>query len=249
MRGSGSLLFSLLEKTILVTGASRGNGLAICKGLTDHGASVIGLDKAPNDDAGFPIFEVDLTNRDKTSALLKQLILEFGSIHGLVNNAGVSLASDDPYNDADVYEKTLSINLNAVFHLSSLFCAHTTKSRSGGSIINITSLGAEQGFPDNPSYQISKAGVKQMTKAFACDWGGKGIRVNNICPGYIKTSMTEGSFNDPILNQQRRGRTMLNRWGESSDLIGAAVFLLSDASSYITGSTIYVDGGWTSKGF
>ncbi|MDA9772570.1 SDR family oxidoreductase, partial [Amylibacter sp.] len=113
---------------------------------------------------------------------------------------------------------------------------------------NITSLGAELGFPDNPSYQMSKAGLRQLTKALARDWGEFGIRANNICPGYIKTAMTTKSFNDIKLNKQRSDNTLLKRWGEPEDLIGPALFLVSDASSYMTGTDIYVDGGWTANG-
>ena len=117
-----------------------------------------------------------------------------------------------------------------------------------GSIINITSLGAELGFPNNPSYQMSKAGLRQLTKALARDWGEFGIRANNIYPGYIKTAMTTKSFNDRKLNNQRSDNTLLKRWGEPEDLIGPALFLVSDASSYMTGTDIYVDGGWTANG-
>ena len=117
-----------------------------------------------------------------------------------------------------------------------------------GSIINITSLGAELAFPNNPAYQISKAGLRQLTKAIARDWGEFGIRANNIYPGYIKTEMTSKSFADAELNQQRKNKTLMKRWGESTDLIGPVVFLTSEASSYITGTDIYVDGGWTANG-
>jgi NAD(P)-dependent dehydrogenase (short-subunit alcohol dehydrogenase family) len=116
-----------------------------------------------------------------------------------------------------------------------------------GAIVNITSLGAELGFAGNPSYQISKAGLRQMTKALAKDWGAFGIRVNNLCPGYIQTSMTQKSFDDPILHAARKNKTVLGRWGKSEDLVGPAIFLLSEASSYITGTDLYVDGGWTSN--
>ncbi len=121
-------------------------------------------------------------------------------------------------------------------------------SKGSGSIVNITSLGSELAFPDNPSYQMSKAGLKQLSKSIARDWGAKGIRANNICPGYMKTSMTEKSFNSPELKAARSERMILPRWGEPEDLVGAAIFLLSKASSYITGSDIYVDGGWVAKG-
>jgi NAD(P)-dependent dehydrogenase (short-subunit alcohol dehydrogenase family) len=118
----------------------------------------------------------------------------------------------------------------------------------GGSVINITSLGAHLGFPKNPSYQISKAGVRQLTKSLALDWGKKSVRVNNICPGYIKSRMTMKSYKDLNAKKKRLDRMMLDRWGNQEDIVGAAIFLISDASSYITGSDIYVDGGWTAKG-
>ncbi len=121
--------------------------------------------------------------------------------------------------------------------------------RSGcGSIVNITSLGAKLGFPNNPSYQMTKSALQQLTKAIAYDWSPKGIRINNICPGYIKTKMTEKSFNDEVLNKDRLDRMLIKRWGEPEDLVGPTVFLLSNASSYITGSDVVVDGGWLSGG-
>ena len=241
-------IFDLTGKNIIVTGAARGNGLAICKGLFDHGACVVGVDRIRVTNRDFPSYELDITDKTAVQNFVGACEEEFGIIHGLVNNAGISIGSKNPYIEQEAYDKTLSVNLNAVFYLTSLLCRHMAL-HGKGSIINITSLGAHQGFPLNPSYQISKAGLEQLTKAFACDWGTKGIRLNNMCPGYIRTSMTEASFSDPVLSKQRRDRTMLDRWGESEDLVGAAIFLLSDASSYITGSTIFVDGGWTAKGF
>ena len=95
---------------------------------------------------------------------------------------------------------------------------------------------------------MSKAGLRQLTKALARDWGEFGIRANNICPGYIKTAMTAKSFNNSKLKNQRSDNTLLKRWGEPEDLIGPALFLVSDASSYMTGTDIYVDGGWTANG-
>ena len=120
--------------------------------------------------------------------------------------------------------------------------------RKKGSIINITSLGAEMGFEKNPSYQVSKAGLKQLSKALACDWGHKNIRVNNICPGYFKTSMTIKSFKNKTLKSKRDARMILKKWGTPGDLVGPCIFLASDASSYITGADITVDGGWLAKG-
>lgn len=241
-------IFNLKAKNIIVTGAARGNGLAICQGISNYGACVIGVDRIPVIGQEFHSYELDITNKDAVQNFFSVCEGEFGIIHGLVNNAGISTGSNNPYAAQEIYDETLNVNLNAVFHLTSLLCRHMAL-HGKGSIINISSLGAHQAFPLNPSYQISKAGLEQLTKAFACDWGPKGIRLNNICPGYIKTSMTETSYNDPVLNKQRRERTMLDRWGKSEDLVGAAIYLLSDASSYVTGSTVFVDGGWTAKGF
>jgi len=120
--------------------------------------------------------------------------------------------------------------------------------KSGGSIINITSIGSVVGFPGNPGYVASKGGLRMMTKALAVDYGQAGIRVNAIAPGYIETAMTAGSFADPELHEQRRRHTCLGRWGSVSDMVGAAIFLASDASSYVTGQDLIVDGGWTAKG-
>ena len=120
--------------------------------------------------------------------------------------------------------------------------------QKAGSIVNITSLGAELAFPKQSRYQISKAGLRQLTKAIARDWGEIGIRANNICPGYINTAMTAKSFADEDLNEQRKNNTLMKRWGESTDLVGPTIFLISEASSYITGTDIYVDGGWTANG-
>ena len=128
-----------------------------------------------------------------------------------------------------------------ISHLTSLM-------KKGGSIINVTSLGSVLGFPDNPSYVSSKGGLKMLTKSLAVDLGKKGIRVNNLLPGYMKTAMTKKSFMNKDLKEERDKRIIINRWGNSTDLIGPCIFLASDSSSYITGSDILVDGGWIAKG-
>ena len=122
------------------------------------------------------------------------------------------------------------------------------KKQKSGSIINITSIAAEFGFANNPSYVSSKGALKQMSKAMAVDLGDHGIRVNCICPGYIRTDMTEKSFNNETLHEERLRNMIIPRWGSPNDLVGAAIFLSSDASSYVTGSDLVVDGGWCAKG-
>jgi NAD(P)-dependent dehydrogenase (short-subunit alcohol dehydrogenase family) len=240
-------LFSVKDKVIIVTGSNRGNGFAIAEGLSKAGAIVIRVDLFFNTYLDTHDIEFDLIHINKISSLIKRIYLNYGRIDALVNNAGVSISSFNSYNDKETYEKTLTVNLHAAFELCCEVCP-LMADKNSGSIVNITSLGAELGFPDNPSYQISKAGLKQLTKAIARDWGVKNIRANNICPGYIKTSMTKKSFEDIELNMNRQSRMIIKRWGESADLIGPLIFLISDASKYITGTDIYVDGGWTANG-
>jgi len=238
-------MFDLKNKIIIVTGSNRGNGKSIADGLQKANATVIRADIV-FDDSGENCYEFDVTHAASVKDFIDDVYKKYGSIYGLVNNAGVSIGSSEPYSDNDAYHQTLSVNLNAAFELCSAVLPKMAKEKTGA-IVNITSLGAELGFAGNPSYQISKAGLRQMTKALAKDWGAFGIRVNNLCPGYIQTSMTQKSFDDPILHAARKNKTVLGRWGKSEDLVGPAIFLLSEASSYVTGSDLYVDGGWTSN--
>ena len=117
-----------------------------------------------------------------------------------------------------------------------------------GSIINITSLGAELAFPNNPAYIASKGGLKMLTKFYAKSMGKYGIRVNNVGPGYIQTDMTKSSYSDEHIRGNRESHTFLGRWGQPQDVANACLFLCSDESKYITGQDIYVDGGWTANG-
>ena len=243
------IIFEMLlkNKTAVITGSNRGNGLAIALGLSKVGATVIRIDLGFDEKIDAFDIEFDLSNSTEIGSLVRNVHNKYGRIDALVNNAGVTIPSDNPYIDVEAYEKTMSINLHSAFVMCAAVCPIMAKNKSG-SIINITSLGAELGFPNNPSYQMSKAGLRQLTKALARDWGEFGIRANNICPGYIKTAMTTKSFNNSKLNNQRSDNTLLKRWGEPEDLIGPALFLVSDASSYMTGTDIYVDGGWTANG-
>ena len=120
--------------------------------------------------------------------------------------------------------------------------------KKNGVIINFTSINAELGFPKNPAYVASKGGLKMLGKALAKDWGKFGIRVNNIGPGYMKTEMTRKSWQNKKTRKSRTSRTLLNRWGEKDEIVGPCIFLASDASRYITGQDIYVDGGWLANG-
>ena len=250
-------LFSLEDKVAVVTGAARGNGRAITEALARAGAAVLLVDILPEvaQTAGELAAQrlrvehhtMDITDDTARQRLDDVIGEKFGHIDILVNNAGVSYPHTGHAYPDDLWEKTYRVNLHAPFKLSSIF-GQRMAAAGRGSIINVTSLNAELAFPDNPAYVAFKGALRQLTKSVALDLGKFGVRANNIGPGYFRTDMTMQSFNDPIRNQQRSDRTILGRWGEPSDLAGISVFLASDASSYITGQDIYVDGGWIIKG-
>ena len=169
-----------------------------------------------------------------------------GAIDVLVNAAGITLptASENAAMLAN-FEQTLKVNLSSPFACCLAARPHM---RPGSSIINITSIGSILGFPGNPGYVAAKGGLRMMTKALAVDYGASGIRVNALAPGYIHTDMTAKSFANSEQNERRLRHTCLDRWGTVDDLVGAAIFLASNASAYITGQDLFVDGGWTAKG-
>jgi NAD(P)-dependent dehydrogenase (short-subunit alcohol dehydrogenase family) len=239
--------FSVDGHVIVVTGAGRGIGAAISAALTRAGAHVHGVDlRFDATDHLHRATVCDVTDEGSLAALVAGIVEDRDRIDGLVNNAGVSLQSSD-LQGRDDFLQTLSVNTLAPFRLGWL-AAQAMKAPRGGSIVNVTSLGAHQGFPDNPSYQASKAALRQLTRAMAVDFSDLGVRVNSLCPGYIATAMTSASRDDPEASEARAGRTILNRWGRPEDLAGPCQFLLSDASSYVTGIDLPVDGGWLAKG-
>lgn len=239
---------SLEGKNVIVTGGARGNGAGIVCGMIEQGASVIVLDlnKGNNSDVDYRI--VDLADYTSMREVFYKLCEDYRTIDVLVNNAGVSKGKVSEQYSMEDWNRTILINLTVPFQLSQLVARQMITNNNHGSIINITSLGAEFGFPENPAYCASKGGLKQLTKALAYDWAKYGIRVNNVGPGYMRTDMTIKSWNNLSLREERSKHIMLNRWGEPKDLAGICVFLASDFSEYITGQDIYVDGGWTAKG-
>lgn len=244
-------IFSIKDKIVIVTGAGRSIGYHLACSLAKHDALVYAVDvkfphKIPEEiSANLTQIRCDITNYKKFQNLCKKIFSKHGRIDVLVNNAGISKASE---NSGQLYSqknwlKTVGVNLTGSFYCSQAVIRYMLKKRSG-SIINITSINAELGFPRNPSYNASKGGLKLLTKALAKDWSRFGIRVNSIGPGYIKTEMTIKRFMNKKTMLERQNRTLLGRWGEPDDLVGPCVFLASDASKYMTGQDIYVDGGW-----
>lgn len=235
-------------KIAIVTGAARGNGAGIARGFSLAGAKVYSLDINEGCDSSVIYYKVDLCDTKHVEDIINEIYVKEKKVDILVNNAGVSVGNPSELYGLEDWNKTITINLSVPFVLSQLIAGKWIANNQKGCIINITSLGAEFGFPNNPAYCASKGGLKQLTKAFAYDWGKYGIRVNNVGPGYIRTHMTNISWNNPVLKEERDKHIMLGRWGEPNDLSGICVFLASDGAEYITGQDIYVDGGWTAKG-
>ena len=245
-------LFRLDGRIVIVTGASRGIGAAIGCGMVEMGAKVFGIARSFAPGSGsrqaFIPRTCDVTDAKSFASICHDIAGTCGQIDVLVNNAGLTKPgtpnSKYPLED---WNATLAVNLTAPFVCSQIVFDYM-RDVGRGSIINVTSIGAKLGFPDNPAYQASKGGLRMLTRALANDWAGFGIRVNNLGPGYMTTDMTMDSWKDPKTRRERQACTMADRWGEPSDVVGTAIFLASDASGYVTGQDIYVDGGWTAKG-
>lgn len=247
-------LFSVENLVVIITGSGKGIGYTLSQSFAKNKAIVysISLDfhnKIPKNLNKFLFQEkCDVRDEEKFRKICKKIYKKHGKIDVLINNAGITLTSSNNKNySIDDWNKTLDVNLTGSFKCSNTVFGYMYKKNSG-SIINITSISSELGFPKNPYYVASKGGLKMLTKALARDWGMYGIRVNNLGPGYFKTEMTKKSYSDSRKRKSRSDRTMLGRWGSTDELVGPAIFLASKASSYITGQDLYVDGGWIANG-
>ena len=241
-------LFSLKGRTILVSGASRGIGLAIARGVHDAGANVLGFSRSASlQNVPFDYRSCDITNGTALDDLVNDAANKYGRVDGYLHVAGITSPTSALTQDEDTFRLTCDVNLNSAYRCCKSL-VRVMAQQNSGSIAIVTSIGAVQGFPGNPAYIASKGGLRMLSKALALDFGPLNIRVNALEPGYIVTDMTKSSFVDPLKREARSNRTILGRWGKPHDLVGAAIFLMSDASSYMTGSDLVVDGGWTAKG-
>jgi NAD(P)-dependent dehydrogenase (short-subunit alcohol dehydrogenase family) len=241
--------FDIAGLKIVVTGASRGIGLNTCNGLVELGASVIGIarsDRPSRLNEKVDYIKFDLSDCRNSGVLSDIIRSKVKSLDGVINVAGISIGQDTELSELERFTKTVEVNLSAVFGLTQELIP--LLSNSYGAIVNISSINSSVGFPGNPGYVASKAGLTGLTRAMALDYSKYKIRVNSIAPGYFHTDMTTGSFSDPEKKQFRASKTILGRWGELDELLGPIVFLISPASKYITGIELAVDGGWTAKG-
>lgn len=244
-------LFSLRGKVALVTGASRGIGAGIAAALAASGAYVLGVGRSAQAQgeftSGVEYLQCDVLDTSRFAAVCAELFDANGRFDVLVNAAGVSFPKSEGQQAQQDFERTVATNLTAVHHCCQTASGYIKKS-GGGSIINVTSIGSVLGFPGNPAYVASKGALRLLTQALALDFASDQIRVNNLAPGYIRTDMTEASFRDPVRHEERLQHMIIKRWGTPRDLAGAAIFLASGASAYVTGTDLFVDGGWTAKG-
>jgi 2-dehydro-3-deoxy-D-gluconate 5-dehydrogenase len=249
--------FKLQDRVALVTGASTGLGAAIAIALAEAGAHVAchGNTRSPETTceqikkAGGVAHAIsgDLADPETPKHLVAQTLERFGRIDILINNAGtIRRAPAVDYSDED-WAAVIEVNLSSVFRLSRLVGKQMIERGDGGKIVNIASLLSFQGGITVPAYAASKGGVAQLTKALANEWAKHRINVNAIAPGYMRTANTAALQADETRNRQILERIPAGRWGEPDDLAGAAVFLASQASNYINGHVLVVDGGWLGR--
>ena len=249
-------LFQLDNKVAIVTGASKGIGEAMARGLAEFGAKVvISSRKRESVDAVAESFQNDgleaiaiaanMGNVEEAQTLIDQTVDAYGGIDIIINNAAANPVFGPIQNTEErAFDKILDVNLKGPFELCKK-AYPILKQRGGGSIINISSIGGLTPESGIGIYSVSKAGLINLTKVMAQDWGADNIRVNAICPGLIKTKFSEALWgNEPILDRFLQ-QIPLNRVGTSDDVAGLAVYLASDAAAYCTGGVYLIDGGYT----
>ena len=250
-------LFTLGGKTALVTGAARGLGREISLGLAQYGASLIIADAVyPQETAKLVkqcgsrclAFQTDISDESQVQELTKMAGAEYRQVDILVNNAGVSQLSYTATEDLPVeeWDHIVEINLRGTF----LCCKHIGKSmigRGGGRIVNIASTAGITGVSRAPAYCVSKSGIILLTKSLALEWARHNIRVNSIDPHYLATDLTRGLRDSEKIHEAIVKQIPLRRFGKPSEVVGAVLYLSSDASSYTTGTVIPVDGGYLAQ--
>ena len=250
--------FKLHGRTALVTGCNRGIGKAIAIGLAEAGADIVGVSRSLKLNGSevekeivmlnrkFKAFQCDLSNRDSLYQLVSTIRKEIGALDVLVNNAGsIHRSPAEQYND-DHWDGIVEINQTSQFLLAREFGSDMIKV-GRGKIIFIASILSFQGGITVPAYAASKGAIGQLTKALSNEWASKGLNINAIAPGYVATDMTAELQSDEIRNSSILERIPAGRWAIPEDFKGPAVFLASEASNYLNGTILTVDGGWMGR--
>jgi gluconate 5-dehydrogenase len=246
-------LFDLTGKLAFITGSARGIGFTLAKGLAKAGCKIVlnDIEDKRLEDAvamlkkdGFKSYGASFDVRDEKMIDEKVSFIEkeIGKIDILINNAGIQIRAPLEEFNSDDWRRLIDINLTGAFLVSKAVVQEMIK-RKAGKIINICSIQSELARPTIAPYTASKGGLRNLTKGMATDWGKYNIQVNGIAPGYFKTQMTRALYEDPKFDAWLCARVPANRWGDPSELIGAAIFLSSKASDYVNGHLLYVDGG------
>lgn len=252
--------FDLSGQVSLVTGAGRGIGRSIALGLAEAGSDLVLCSRSREEleevavearKLGVRAFvsPCDVTDADQITAAVDAAIQEYGRIDVLINNAGLTIKKPAEELPLEDWQTIINVNLTGVFLMAQAVGRHMLKQGSGR-IINISSIAAKTGITGSVAYCASKGGVDMVTKTLAVEWADRGVRVNGLAPAYTETPLVKAitdaraDFADRVKN-----RTPMNRMARPEEMVGTAIFLASEASSYITGETVMVDGGWTAYGF
>ncbi len=251
----GFPLFDLSGRRALVTGSSQGIGYALAEGLAAHGAEVILNGRSPDKveaavetlrkgghTAHAAVF--DVTDKDSVANGVAAIEADIGPIDILVNNAGMQFRTPLEDFPADKWELLLSTNISSVFYVGQAVAKHMI-ARGKGKIINIASVQSELARPGIAPYTATKGAVKNLTRGMCADWAKYGIQINAIAPGYFKTPLNQALVDSAEFSGWLEKRTPAGRWGNVDELVGSAVFLAGNASSFVNGHTLYVDGGIT----
>ena len=248
--------FKLSGKVAIVTGSSTGLGEGMAYGLAEAGADIVGVynNDLPENQKKiealgrrFLGIQADLSNISLVADIVGKTVEAFGRLDILVNNAGIIIRNNSVDFTEEQWDDVVNINLKTLFFLSQAAARQFMSQKSNGKIINIASLLSFQGGILVPSYTASKSGVMGLTRLLGAEWAPHNINVNAIAPGYMATRNTQALQDDPVRNKQILERIPAGRWGRPDDMKGAVLFLASEASNYINGYTIAVDGGWLAR--
>lgn len=252
----------LQGKNAVITGAGRGIGGAIARGLASEGANVALLSRTKkeleqqqqqiindNPDCDVLVVTCDVADEQSVIKAREEIISRFKTVDILVNAAGITMVDDSHKLSLDNWNKCIDINMAGTFLMCREIGAEMVEKKRG-KIINITSITAHAGIPQRAAYAASKGGVKQLTETLAVEWAPYNIQVNNISPGFIITEIVQGLIDQGVHKPEKlSARIPAGRMGQVDDLVGPAIFLSSSESDYVTGHTLIVDGGWLANGY
>ncbi|PWJ22063.1 SDR family oxidoreductase [Jannaschia seohaensis] len=250
-------LFDLAGRRALITGSSQGIGYALAQGLAEAGAEVVlnGRDAAKTEAAAetlratgatVHVLAFDVTDHDAVRTAVDGFEARLGGLDILVNNAGMQHRTPLEDFPADAFERLLQTNIASVFHVGQAVARHMI-GRGRGKIVNICSVQSALARPGIAPYTATKGAVANLTKGMATDWAKHGLQCNGLAPGYFETPLNQALVDDPDFTAWLAKRTPAGRWGKVEELVGACIFLSSEASSFVNGTVVYVDGGITAS--